>query len=393
MRKRSSVAVAFALGAAAAVALGVFGWRSLPRIWQKLRPETPHQRYARSLVEGGLAHTALATEWLAAATRALQQPVAVTLPFKEDALLDPAQPVSLGYAVTLKRGQKLDVQVTVATDTPGQVFVDLFAPLNKTHADARPVASAQDDGTPLAYEAGESGIYVLRVQPELLRGGHMLVTSAAAPSLRFPVSGAATRAMQSFYGDARDGGRRTHEGVDIFAPRGTPVVAASSGLVMKVGENTLGGQVVWIWDMTRGLRLYYAHLQEQSVRTGAFVRAGDVVGTVGNTGNAKTTPPHLHFGIYARREGAIDPDPFVRPAPRVDENPKLKTSALGDWTRTRAQVALRASPSTSAPILELLPRASAVRVEGALGSWVRIGTHRHSIGFLEARDLEPLRVN
>ena len=199
--------------------------------------------------------------------------------------------------------------------------------------------------------------------------------------------------MKSVYGDVRDGGRRTHEGVDIFAPRGTPVVAASSGLVTKVGENTLGGQVVWIWDMARGVRLYYAHLQEQSVRTGAFVRAGDIVGTVGNTGNAKTTPPHLHFGIYARGEGAIDPDPFVRPAARVEDIPKLNTSALGAWTRTRAQAALRASPSTSAPILEMLARASTVRVEGSLGSWVRVGTHLHSTGFLEARELEPPRMN
>ena len=58
--------------------------------------------------------------------RALRQPTALTVPFTEEALIDPARPVSLGYAMTLKRGQKLDVEVTVVTDLPGQVFVDLF---------------------------------------------------------------------------------------------------------------------------------------------------------------------------------------------------------------------------------------------------------------------------
>jgi murein DD-endopeptidase MepM/ murein hydrolase activator NlpD len=393
MRLRSFARIVVALAACAAVAVAVFGWGPLQLIRQRLRGETPHQRYARSLAEGGLADTALATEWLAASARALQQPVALTLPFKEDALVDPARPVSLGYAVPLERGQQLDVQVTVVTDTPGQVFVDLFAPIPDDRPDPRPVASAGQDGARISYGVAESGTYVLRIQPELLRGGRLRVTSGAAGSLRFPVSGGGALAMQSLYGDARDGGRREHEGVDIFAPRGTPVVAASDGLVTRVGENTLGGRVIWIWDFTRNIRLYYAHLQEQSVGTGTFVRAGDTVGTVGNTGNARTTAPHLHFGIYARGEGAIDPGPFVRPGPEGESGPALKTSALGEWRRTRGVVALRASPSPSAPVLEMLPRASTIRVEGALGSWVRTGRRDNSSGFLRARELESSALN
>jgi murein DD-endopeptidase MepM/ murein hydrolase activator NlpD len=144
------------------------------------------------------------------------------------------------------------------------------------------------------------------------------------------VSGAGAASIQSGYGAARDAGRRRHEGVDIFAPRGTPVVAASDGFVVKVGENALGGRVVWLWDMSRGVTIYYAHLQEQLVTTGAFVRAGDTLGTVGNTGNARTTAPHLHFGIYARGEGALDPDAFIRPAPVTTE-----TASNSDVTRQR----------------------------------------------------------
>jgi peptidoglycan LD-endopeptidase LytH len=120
------------------------------------------------------------------------------------------------------------------------------------------------------------------------------------------------------FGDPRDGGRRRHEGVDIFAKRGTPVLSASSGVVTRVGEGGLGGRVVWVWDPARSLLLYYAHLQEQLVSTGTRVRAGEPIGTVGNTGNARTTPPHLHFGIYRRGAGAIDPEAFIAPVTAAD---------------------------------------------------------------------------
>jgi peptidoglycan LD-endopeptidase LytH len=387
MRHRSSVATGFALGAAAAVILMEFGRDPLQLIRRTLRPESPHQRYARSLAAGGLAGTAVGTEWLAAAAEALQHPVELAVPFTEEAVVDATHPVSLGYAVTVKRGHRLDIRVTIATDTPSEVFVDLFASTPQGDVAPRPVASGGIGVASLSYEPRESGTYVLRVQPELLRGGHMRITSGVVPSLRFPVSGGGARNLQSFYGDVRDAGRRTHQGVDIFAPRGTPVVAASNGFVTKVGQNSLGGNVVWVWDMPRGIRSYYAHLQQQLVRTGTFVRAGDTLGTVGNTGNARTTPPHLHFGLYARGEGAIDPDAFIRPAATADD-PRTRTSALGEWARTRGSVAVRAAPSASAPILEMLPRVSTIRIEGAVGSWVRTRTGRHSVGFVDARDLE-----
>jgi murein DD-endopeptidase MepM/ murein hydrolase activator NlpD len=123
--------------------------------------------------------------------------------------------------------------------------------------------------------------------------------------------------VQSIFGDPRDAGRRQHEGVDIFASRGTPVLSATHGVVTRVGETTRGGRVVWVWDPGRALSLYYAHLSEQHVTIGQRVDAGDVLGTVGNTGNARTTPPHLHFGIYERGRGAIDPYWFIAPPRRT----------------------------------------------------------------------------
>jgi murein DD-endopeptidase MepM/ murein hydrolase activator NlpD len=102
--------------------------------------------------------------------------------------------------------------------------------------------------------------------------------------------------------------------VDIFAPRDTPVLAAAPGIVSSVATTRRGGHVVWIWDGARRQSHYYAHLARQAVGPGERVQAGDVIGYVGNTGNARTTPPHLHFGIYAAGDGPIDPLPFVQGA-------------------------------------------------------------------------------
>src|SRR5215208_6221706 len=92
MRRRSLVLLGIMVAIVLAISSAWVGWLPIQAIWQQVRPETAHQRYGRSLVEGGLAHTALAIDWLAAAARALQQPVAVSVPFVEEALVDPARP-------------------------------------------------------------------------------------------------------------------------------------------------------------------------------------------------------------------------------------------------------------------------------------------------------------
>lgn len=126
-----------------------------------------------------------------------------------------------------------------------------------------------------------------------------------APSaLPVPVQGVSSARLADTWGVARAGGRR-HEGIDIFAPRGTPVLSATEGVVMQVGTNNLGGQVVWVLGPGRQ-RHYYAHLDAYAdIARGQLVAAGDVLGYVGNTGNAQGTPPHLHYGIYDG--GAINP--------------------------------------------------------------------------------------
>src|SRR5690606_16891056 len=111
------------------------------------------------------------------------------------------------------------------------------------------------------------------------------------------------------------GGRRRHDGVDIFAPRGTPVLAAADGVVRDVRVSAVGGKVIWLEAADDDVAYYYAHLDAQLVGVGARVRAGEVIGRVGNTGNARRASPHLHFGVYRRgRRVPTDPTPLLRAA-------------------------------------------------------------------------------
>jgi murein DD-endopeptidase MepM/ murein hydrolase activator NlpD len=113
------------------------------------------------------------------------------------------------------------------------------------------------------------------------------------------------------------GNDRLHEGQDIFAPRGTPVLSATEGYIMNIGENNLGGQTVSVVG-AGGRTYYYAHLDSYAphIAEGNYVTRQTLLGYVGTTGNAAGTPPHLHFGVYAPG-GALNPLPLLsdRPAP------------------------------------------------------------------------------
>lgn len=136
--------------------------------------------------------------------------------------------------------------------------------------------------------------------------------------LPVPVEGVARSALVDTWGGARSEGRR-HEGIDIFAPRGTQVLSATHGVVLYRGWNRLGGKTLTVLG-PGGYRHYYAHLDEYDAPgSGDWVEQGEVLGYVGDTGNAAGTPPHLHYGIYvpwnAPEPGAIDPYPLLRPGP------------------------------------------------------------------------------
>jgi peptidoglycan LD-endopeptidase LytH len=142
-----------------------------------------------------------------------------------------------------------------------------------------------------------------------------LATQEPPAALPNPVTSRRQPRFVDSWGNHRSGGRR-HQGIDIFAAKGTPVSSTTSGLVIRVGTNNLGGRVVWI--LGPGLeRHYYAHLSRHGAfRPGDRVDAGDVIGYAGNTGNARGGPVHLHYGIY--RNGAAH-NPYPRLAAGVKD--------------------------------------------------------------------------
>jgi hypothetical protein len=223
------------------------------------------------------------------------------------------------------------------------------------------------------FDSPGTGDYVLRVQPELLRGGaYRLSVRVGAPWL-FPVADSGEEDIGSIFGDPRDGGRRQHHGVDIFGRRGTPVLAAATGRVVAVDTTEIGGRVVWQRDDRERYSLYYAHLDRPLVREGQQVRAGDTIALMGNTGNARTTPPHLHFGAYRRGRGPVDPWGLILPQPPPFPRVAVDLVVVGGWGQiSEDEVRLRRTASRGGAVLGHLPEATPLRVLGGAGEWYRV---------------------
>lgn len=118
-------------------------------------------------------------------------------------------------------------------------------------------------------------------------------------ALMVPVDGVRPEKVPDTYWQARDGGARAHQAVDILAKRGTPVLAADSGTVMRLSRNTLGGITIYATDPEKRFVFYYAHLDHyaEGLYEGKPVAQGEVIGYVGTTGNAPKDTPHLHFQV------------------------------------------------------------------------------------------------
>jgi murein DD-endopeptidase MepM/ murein hydrolase activator NlpD len=294
------LAFAFVLALAAAA----LTWRAqvLRVVPTALLPIAPHDQYSAALALAGLARTE-GRAWDEAAERALDAPAESPLQYETDAVFDSVAPRAQAWRFTARRGQRVTIDVSGA---PGALFLDLYDGGSRTRVAFAPARSTQ-----LSEIVGRDGELIARVQPRLDAPGTYHITQRTTASLLFPVQGLTGAAVQSSFGAGRDAGRRRHQGIDIFAPRGTPVVAATHGWITRQTSNRLGGNVVWLWAPAQHVSLYYAHLDRQAVTPGQHVNAGDVVGYVGNTGNARTTAPHLHFGVYAAMAGAVDPFPYV----------------------------------------------------------------------------------
>jgi murein DD-endopeptidase MepM/ murein hydrolase activator NlpD len=147
--------------------------------------------------------------------------------------------------------------------------------------------------------------------------------TAATPGdgLIVPVSGVARTALSDTYRDARGGGARAHEAIDIMASRGTPVIAAAPGIIEKLFQSQDGGNTIYQRSEDRRTIYYYAHLDSYApgIAEGQRVARGRTLGAVGSTGNASESAPHLHFAVLRTTPEAkwydtatpVDPYPLL----------------------------------------------------------------------------------
>lgn len=350
-----------------------------------LESATPRERYTEALRGAGLTATALFRRWSEAGDRAIAAAPLLETPFEESGYLPAERPDARGYRFAVRRGQRVVASFSLAGVDAAPLFADLYQ--LQDSAAPRKLESADSGATLLETEIRRDGEVVLRIQPALLAGGRYRVRVHLSPALGFPVGGAAREAIRSRFGAQRDAGRRRHEGIDIFAPRGTPVLAAARGVATWVGENRLGGTVIMIRDELRREGHYYAHLDTQLVREGEPVERGDTIGRVGNTGNARTTPPHLHFGIYQR--GAVDPWPYVAAPDSVPAPLAVPEVPLDGWLRTgRRGAALAAAPGGEAR--DTVEPRTVVRALAGSAAWYRVRLPDGTEGYLPGSRVEPL---
>ena len=139
--------------------------------------------------------------------------------------------------------------------------------------------------------------------------------------LAIPVQGIKPNQLLDTYTQARAGGGRTHDAIDIMAPEGAPVMAAADGTVEKLFFSQGGGGIsAYVRSPDQRWTFYYAHLQRYApgLTEGQRVRRGQVIGFVGHTGNANPAGPHLHFAVNRMEPGekwyngrAINPYPLL----------------------------------------------------------------------------------
>lgn len=124
------------------------------------------------------------------------------------------------------------------------------------------------------------------------------IVALRARDLKIPVDGVRREDLHNTFAEAR--GSRTHEALDILAPRGTKVRAVEDGRIQKLFTSKAGGLTIYQFEATGTFSYYYAHLDryEDGLRQGQTVKRGDVIGYVGSTGNASPDAPHLHFAIF-----------------------------------------------------------------------------------------------
>jgi len=175
-------------------------------------------------------------------------------------------------------------------------------------------------------------------------GGAAVVGHLEGRGLIVPVAGVDPRELRDSFAAGRDRGARQHNAIDIMAPRGTPVLAADSGRIIRLSRTSLGGISLYAVDPSETLVYYYAHLDgyHERLAEGATVARGDTLGYVGSTGNASADAPHLHFQVMRMpgdRRRYWDGEP-INPFPvlvQASESQRNEVRQAGDEARSQSE--------------------------------------------------------
>ena len=206
-------------------------------------------------------------------------------------------------SVFILSGQRPDITVQ-----PAQLVTATAAEIAALEADSprRDVSAAVSSGRPVGTAGKASGAAAASTLP-------------LPRTLAMPVDGVDRSELRDAFADAR--GERTHEAIDILAPRRTPVLAVDNGRIAKLFSSKAGGLTIYLFDPSETLSYYYAHLDGYApgLKEGQRVNKGDVIGYVGTTGNAPPDTPHLHFAVSRLtperqwwKGEAINPYPLLR---------------------------------------------------------------------------------
>jgi peptidoglycan LD-endopeptidase LytH len=262
--------------------------------------------------------------WLEATLTALDDAKEVRMPFAVLGELGGTRDVAAAYAFRARAGQTLEITLRRDQGSEGPIYVELFRVVDVLGQGLRERLTALRPGaTSMRTKLPSDGTYHVLVQTGATDAGRYGLTLELDAALPFPVVGGEASSIRSLFGASRDAGRRNHEGVDIFVRRLTPVLAVAAGSAMP-RHDALGGNTVWL--NTPGTSYYYAHLDRVAVSDQQRVKVGDVLGYVGNSGNASGMPSHLHFGVYRWGREPIDPLPLLLDQ-RFDTEPAAVATA------------------------------------------------------------------
>ncbi|MGE9311721.1 peptidoglycan DD-metalloendopeptidase family protein [Niabella sp. CJ426] len=312
--------------------------------------------------------------WKASHKRVMANPLQVELPYIASIQIKHVDASALVYTAAVKKGEQLIAEIRKPADT--SYFILEFFNGNAA-AGERLLTELPEKAGSTRWIARYDDSVRISLQPGINDSGIYHIKFYKQPAYQFPVAGKSNNAIQSFWGANRDGGVRSHEGIDIFAPRGTPIVSVADGRIGFAGEKGLGGKQVWLRENLAGFNVYYAHLDSFIVNSGDAVKLGDTLGFVGSTGNAAGGAPHLHFGIYGDG-GAVDPLAFVKELPI----PGDQVFTIDPHAKPARSGPLRKGPGTKYPIIIQLNKNEPLKLQAISGNWLHVTVRDSIAGFV-----------